>query len=96
MNITVNLKKLKNGVNTPLDKDDKLLIAKTIEGLKTKYTDWTQELNDRMNLELSTIINMGFSSYFLIVADFLDFGRKCGHLKDSDLKTLREKITTTK
>ncbi len=94
MNITVNLKKLKNGVNTPLDKDDKLLIAKTIEGLKTKYTDWTQELNDRMNLELSTIINMGFSSYFLIVADFLDFGRKCGHLKDSDLKTLRERITT--
>lgn len=47
------------------------------EGLKEKYRpeEITQEHLDRMNYELGVIEKMGFSSYFLIVQDFVNWAR---------------------
>ncbi|MDQ6482260.1 DNA polymerase III subunit alpha [Dyadobacter sp. LHD-138] len=50
----------------------------TFEGAKFKYGTITPEIEDRLNFELNTIRNMGFPGYFLIVADFIDAGRKMG------------------
>lgn len=45
------------------------------EGLKDRYNSLTKELEDRLNYELDTIISMGFSGYFIIVADFIKYAR---------------------
>ena len=37
-----------------------------------------KEYEDRLEFELKTIIDMGFSGYFLIVADFIDFAQRSG------------------
>ena len=37
-----------------------------------------KEYEDRLTYELKTIREMGFSGYFLIVADFIDYARKSG------------------
>ncbi len=37
-----------------------------------------QEYEDRLELELNTIIQMGFPGYFLIVADFINWGKHNG------------------
>lgn len=37
-----------------------------------------KEYKDRLEFELGTIRQMGFSGYFLIVADFIDFARRSG------------------
>ncbi|PWJ58873.1 DNA polymerase-3 subunit alpha [Dyadobacter jejuensis] len=50
----------------------------TFEGAKAKYGTITAQIEDRLNFELDTIRNMGFPGYFLIVADFIDAGRKMG------------------
>jgi DNA polymerase-3 subunit alpha len=50
----------------------------TFEGAKFKYGTINAEIEDRLNFELNTIRNMGFPGYFLIVADFIDAGRKMG------------------
>jgi DNA polymerase-3 subunit alpha len=50
----------------------------TYEGAKAKYGTITAQIEDRINFELDTIRNMGFPGYFLIVADFIDAGRKMG------------------
>ena len=47
-------------------------------GAKFKYGTITPEIEDRLTFELDTIRNMGFPGYFLIVADFIDAGRKMG------------------
>jgi DNA polymerase-3 subunit alpha len=38
--------------------------------------DLKQEYEERLEYELDTIINMGFSGYFLIVSDFIDYARQ--------------------
>ncbi|MBP7653575.1 DNA polymerase III subunit alpha [Candidatus Dependentiae bacterium] len=46
------------------------------EGLKKKFGDSPSlEIIDRMNYELSVIKKMGYSSYFLIVRDFIYFAK---------------------
>lgn len=40
------------------------------------YPEPSQEVFDRIDHELSVIEGMGFASYFLIVADFIDYARK--------------------
>ncbi len=50
----------------------------TFEGARKKYEVVTPEIEERLNFELQTIRNMGFPGYFLIVADFIDAGRKMG------------------
>lgn len=48
------------------------------EGLKERYPDVTPELEERLNYELTTIKNMGYVDYFLIVWDFINYARQHG------------------
>lgn len=48
------------------------------EGLKERYSTITQEMKDRLEYELDTIINMGFTGYLLITWDFIAFARSRG------------------
>ncbi len=45
------------------------------EGLARLYDPVTEELKERLNYELSTIKNMGYVDYFLIVWDFIKYAR---------------------
>ncbi len=44
-------------------------------GLEFRYPGYGQEIKDRAEYELSTIIEMGFVGYFLIVADFINWAK---------------------
>lgn len=44
--------------------------------LTWRYPEPTLEIKERLDFELSVIERMGFSSYFLIVWDFVDFARR--------------------
>ncbi len=46
------------------------------EGLKNRYTELTQEIQERVAYELSIILKKGYETYFLIVADFVNWARK--------------------
>lgn len=54
------------------------LYEKTYEGARKKYGEITQEIKERLDFELDTIKKMGFTGYFLIVADFITAGREMG------------------
>ncbi len=62
------------------DEPDKAEYLKrlTHEGLYKKYEDVTQDLLDRLNYEVNTIISMGYVDYFLIVWDFCRYAREIG------------------
>ena len=45
------------------------------KGLEERYQPVTDELKERLNYELSTIKNMGYVDYFLIVWDFIKYAR---------------------
>lgn len=47
-----------------------------VEGIKKKYPTETKEITDRLNYELEIIKKMKFSSYFLIVYDFVQYAKK--------------------
>jgi DNA polymerase III subunit alpha len=60
------------------DNDDSLLIKKAKEGLQKKFdvsqfSDVPENYRKRLLYELEVIIRKGFSSYFLIVEDIMDF-----------------------
>lgn len=64
-------------------------------GIKKRYPNeeaFNETYQKRLEYELSVIAEMGYSDYFLIVQDFLEFGRKLGHLSDEAVVTLRENI----
>ncbi len=46
------------------------------DGLRERFPEWSQEIEDRAFRELKVIEDMNFASYFLIVADFIDYARK--------------------
>ena len=48
----------------------------TMEGAKKRYNEITQEIEDRIALELNTISKSGYPGYFLIVQDFVDQAKK--------------------
>jgi len=48
------------------------------EGIKRRYSEKSQEVEARLEHELSIIKKMGFSSYFLIVWDFIHFAKQSG------------------
>lgn len=51
----------------------------TYRGAAKRYGDnLTQEQSDRIHFELMTISKMGFPDYFLIVQDFISWGRRHG------------------
>ncbi|MBL4715764.1 MAG: DNA polymerase III subunit alpha, partial [Bacteroidia bacterium] len=51
--------------------EDDYLKHLTFEGAKRKYGEITQDIIDRLELELGIIKDMGFAGYFLIVQDFI-------------------------
>ncbi|MFT4155489.1 DNA polymerase III subunit alpha [Parafilimonas sp.] len=50
----------------------------TYEGARTRYSEITEEIRERLDFELFTIKAMGFAGYFLIVSDFIKAGRDMG------------------
>ena len=58
--------------------EDDYLRHLTYEGAKTRYPDMSQEVKDRIELELGIIKSMGFPGYFLIVQDFIAAARNMG------------------
>lgn len=48
------------------------------KGMTERYETVTDELGERLDYELSTIENMGYVEYFLIVWDFINFARNQG------------------
>ena len=59
------------------DQDDYLRHL-SFEGAKQRYPEITSKLEDRLNLELKVIKDMGFPGYFLIVQDFINAARRMG------------------
>ncbi len=58
--------------------EDDYLRHLTMEGAKTRYPDFTDEVKERIELELGIIKSMGFPGYFLIVQDFIAAARDMG------------------
>ena len=52
--------------------------ARARRGVEKRYGTVTPELRERLKFELKTIKEMGFSDYFLIVADFIGFAKRNG------------------
>lgn len=48
------------------------------ENLPKRYQDVSDKILERLEFELSTILNMGFASYFLIVSDFVNWAKEQG------------------
>lgn len=48
------------------------------KGLRERYQNITEELNERLEYELGVIKQMGYVDYFLIVWDFIRFARENG------------------
>lgn len=63
-----------HGDDYKLDQDDyvRYLVE---EGLKKRYDVITQEIRDRTEYELGIIFQMGFSGYFLIVWEFINWAK---------------------
>jgi len=49
-----------------------------ISGLTDRYSEINDEINSRLDHELSVIKNMGFAGYFLITADFINYSKENG------------------
>ena len=62
----------------PEDKVADLLIEKSESGLKTRVGTIDEVYQKRLEFELDIIRRMGFSSYFLIVADFIQWAKNQG------------------
>lgn len=48
------------------------------DGLKKRYGDPPQEYKERLEYELETVNKMGYTDYYLIVADFVSFAKSNG------------------
>jgi len=55
---------------------DDFLMELCAEGLKEKYPGAGEEIRNRLSHEFNTIRKMGFTSYFLIVWDFIHYAKK--------------------
>ena len=56
----------------PDDKDPNDYLRELCEaGVRKRYAEITEEIQERLDFELQTILNMGFAAYFLIVSDFI-------------------------
>lgn len=51
-----------------------------MEGVKYRYGELTQEIQDRIDYEFGVVSRMGFIDYFLIVWDFIRYARSVGIL----------------
>jgi len=61
-------------------KEDDYLRELAVDGIKRRYPKASKDelkiINERLDFELKTIFHMGFSSYFLIVADFVNWAKE--------------------
>ncbi|HEY9900322.1 MAG TPA: DNA polymerase III subunit alpha [Pantanalinema sp.] len=57
---------------------DTFLTKLAWDGLKERYETLTPDLEERLRFELQIIQQMGFSAYFLIVWDFINFAKTSG------------------
>ncbi|HKU56030.1 MAG TPA: DNA polymerase III subunit alpha [Gaiellaceae bacterium] len=65
--------------DTPEGRDAFEYLVELVEaGAAKRYGTVTAELRDRLKFELKTIKEMGFTDYFLIVADLIAFARRNG------------------
>ena len=74
---------------------DEMLKRLAYEGIETKFPErngWDETYQKRLDYELSVISSMGYSDYFLIVLDFLTFGRKLGKLSDENIDYLNQHV----
>ncbi len=60
------------------DSPEAYLKTLSFQGLKERYGEVTEEIRKRCEYELSVIIKMGFTGYYLIVWDFINFAKKRG------------------
>lgn len=61
--------------------DNEVMHDLCIEGLKKRYADpIPQNVMERFDFEYQTIVKMGFSSYFLIVQDYINWAKRNGVL----------------
>ena len=63
------------------------------EGIPKRYPEWTDELEDRLQYELSVIRDMGFADYFLVVQWYINVGKKLGHMPDDRFRYLQVHVT---
>jgi DNA polymerase III subunit alpha len=59
---------------------DEYIERLAFEGLQTRYSNITPEIEQRLKHELSVIQRMRYSGYFLVVQDFINAARKMGIL----------------
>ncbi|NIM47110.1 MAG: DNA polymerase III subunit alpha [Candidatus Aenigmarchaeota archaeon] len=50
------------------------------EGIKKRYLDLNKEVQEKVDFELSVIEKMGYETYFLVVADFVNWAKSQGIL----------------
>ncbi|MBN2658649.1 MAG: DNA polymerase III subunit alpha [Spirochaetales bacterium] len=55
---------------------DEYLKHITWEGIKKRYDEITDEIKERVEYELDILLGMGFTGYFLIVWDFIDWAKR--------------------
>lgn len=55
---------------------DEYLKYITWKGIKNRYSEITDEITKRVEYELDILLGMGFTGYFLIVWDFIDWAKK--------------------
>ena len=60
------------------DSSEGYLVNLAKEGLGKRYKTIDSEVQERLEYELEVITNMGFSGYFLIVWDFVNYARESG------------------
>lgn len=65
----------KKDENWDPSKNKEYLEELTFKGLKEKYGDKANEVTERARYELDIIEKMGFTDYFLIVQDFINYAR---------------------
>lgn len=70
---------------------DALFEQKVRGGITKQFPDGfpSEEYRERMEFELATIKQMGYSSYHLIVADYLEYGRLLGQLPTEIIQSER-------
>lgn len=58
--------------------NDEYLKELALKGLREKYENLDEKIMERFNFELNTIISMGYTDYFLIVWDFINYAKENG------------------
>lgn len=65
--------------DVPEGKTTSSYIAELVqEGLKKRYGEITKEIQDRVDYEMSVILKKGYETYFLTVADFVNWAKANG------------------